>query len=399
MENKDKSKDRIFEKILEESLKSESGYELWDSLINKAVDKIREGRSADIIGKELKLSASESKIIFDLSISRLRSESKFTNYEKIWLDGYSSRYSTPESVAMYRSERLKGNRIIDIGSGAGIQSIFFARNSKVAGIEIDKVRYLLSLLNSKAYDWEMPSFINNDFHKENIDVLHPSIIFSDPLRAETEAERNIRSLLPNPYEIIELYEHLTKEFVFDLPPQMKRSKINIENFESEYISINGSLNRFTVYIGKLKRKNFSAVLLPKMITVESDVQDKINHSIKIPHKYIYSVDPAVIYAGLEGNVSNNLSLPFLYRDKRRVILTSDEKKEEFPGETYCIIGESSEDHLVNSLNSLGAGKIFPRYNPSEEYYNFKTSIESKLSGKELYYLFNYDGQILICKKT
>ena len=196
MENKDKSKDRIFEKILEESLKSESGYELWDSLINKAVDKIREGRSADIIGKELKLSASESKIIFDLSISRLRSESKFTNYEKIWLDGYSSRYSTPESVAMYRSERLKGNRIIDIGSGAGIQSIFFARNSKVAGIEIDKVRYLLSLLNSKAYDWEMPSFINNDFHKENIDVLHPSIIFSDPLRAETEAERNIRSLLP-----------------------------------------------------------------------------------------------------------------------------------------------------------------------------------------------------------
>ena len=66
----------------------------------------------------------ESKIVFDLAISRIRAESKFSNYEKIWLDSYSSRYSTPEIVASYRSERLKGNQIVDIGSGAGMQSIF-----------------------------------------------------------------------------------------------------------------------------------------------------------------------------------------------------------------------------------------------------------------------------------
>lgn len=398
MPYKEKSSNHLFENILEEAVKSQSGYESWDIIINMAANKIREGRSADIIGRELHLSLQEGKIVFDLAMSRIRAESKFSNYEKIWLDSYSSRYSTPEIVALYRSERLKDNQIVDIGSGAGMQSIFMARNSRVTGIEVEKTRYLLSLLNSRAYNWERPLFINGDFHSSDIGSLNPSIIFSDPLRPETETERSIRSLVPNPYEIMELYGHYTDEFVFDLPPQMKRSKVDFDDFESEYISIGGSLNRFTVYLGKLKKKNFSAVLLPKMIRIESDKQEEIRGSVKTHRKYIYSLDPAVIYAGLEGNISNEFSLSFLYKDKRRVILTSDEKKDQFPGESFLVVGESTEDHLLNTLHYLGAGKIIPRYNPTEEYYNFKSIIESKLMGEELFYLFDQNGQILICKK-
>lgn len=398
MPNNWKSKDQIFEKILEESLKTQSGYKSWNLMINNAAHKIREGRSSDMVVRELKLSDHAGKIVFDLAISRIRAESKFSNVNKIWLDSYSSRYSTPEIVALYRSERLKGYHIADIGSGAGMQSIFMAKNSKVTGIEVEKTRYLLSLLNSRAYDWEMPVFINNDFHNEDVSNLRPSIIFSDPLRPESEKERSIESLVPDPYEIMELYENSTKEFVFDLPPQMKRNKVEFDSFESEYISVNGSLNRFTVYLGKLRKKNFSAVLLPNMLRIESDVQEEIRESVRNHYKYVYSLDPAVIYAGLEGNVSNKFSLPFLYKDKRRIILTSDEKKDQFPGETFLVVGESTEEHLLNSLHNLGAGKIIPRYNPTNEYYVFKSMIESKLSGDQTFYLFHNDSQILICKK-
>ena len=61
-------------------------------------------------------------------------------------------------------------------------------------------------------------------------------------------------------------------------------------------SIGGSLNRFTVYLGKLKKKNFSAVLLPKMIRIESDKQKIILKTCNRVEIYFVEVQ-----ISLEGN--------------------------------------------------------------------------------------------------
>ncbi|EQD31940.1 methyltransferase, partial [mine drainage metagenome] len=187
----------------------------------------------------------------------------------MWLDPYSARYSTPENVAMYRSERLSGNQIIDIGSGAGMQSIFFSKNSKVIGLEINKTRNLMSNLNAEAFAWNKPTFIRGDFNDLKITDFEEPIIFSDPLRPVLESERETNSLSPNPESIYDSYGEISENFVFDLPPQMERNKIKFTNFESEYISVNGVLNRFTIYLGNLIKKRFSAVMLPELIRIES----------------------------------------------------------------------------------------------------------------------------------
>jgi hypothetical protein len=47
MPYKEKSSNHLFGNILGEAVKSQSGYESWDIIINMAANKIREGRSAD----------------------------------------------------------------------------------------------------------------------------------------------------------------------------------------------------------------------------------------------------------------------------------------------------------------------------------------------------------------
>ncbi len=384
--------------MLADALNSSKRASYWDGFVNVAMDKIREGKNREVISRELHLNKKISYVIYDLAMSRLKCRVKFSGYRKLWLDTYSSRYSTPEQIGLYRAERLKGNSITDIGTGAGMQAIFMAKFSRVVGVEINKPRYLMSLLNSSAYDWNPPKFNLGDFHENAIKRTGSQVIFSDPLRPPTEQERGMGNLSPNPAEIMDFYGSETDNFVFDLPPQLKRENIEFDEFESEYISMDGSINRFTIYMGSVRRKNFSAVMLPQMIRFESDAQEDFKEISRFPGKYLLSVDPAFIYAGLEGNISNIYDLSFLYRDKRRVVLTSDSLKENFPGEQFQILRKSSEDNLLNNLISLEAGKVIPRYNPGEGYYEFRNNIEEKLSGKEKLYLFNFQGEILICIK-
>lgn len=356
--------------------------------INDIIDLIGKGRNKNILSKKYKY----FELLYDFAKSRIKIKNKFSKYNCLFLDYYSSMYSTPEIVGKYRSEKLKDNDIIDIGSGSGMQSIFFSFNSDVTGIEKEKSRYLMSNINKKVYN-SNAKFINSDFFELNYNYYN-KIIFSDPLRPKTSNERIFSDLIPDPEIIIKKLKNI-KGYVFDLPPQMKWYNIKL-NGEKEYISINGNINRLTLYSENISNDNVSAVMLPENLKISGEPEN-FNYNIEnIKNEdYLYLPDISLLYSKLLYKVINN-DFHLIYMDNRRYIFTSNENIKNFFGKKYNILSIVNKNNFLNELKKLNAGKIFFRFNiDPDEYYKMKNNIESLLSGDKNIFIFkNFDNYVL-----
>ncbi len=358
--------------------------------INDIIKYIENGYDISSIKKRVKYKNME--ILYDIARSRIRIKNKFSAYDKIFMDNYSARYSTPEIVGIYRSLRLKGNSIIDIGSGAGMQSIFFGMNSHVVGIEKDKMRYIFSILNKRLYDSDV-EFINSDFFNYRVET-DDAIIFSDPLRPERAKERKMEDLIPSPENILAHLESI-KGYAFDIPPQMQWKNIKLLG-EKEYISINGRINRLTIYSESISRNITKAVMLPenKFITGTSK---KFYAPIEKYHneRYIYWADISLIYSGLV-NMVIVPSFRHVYNDGKRIIFSSDTFIPDFFGRKFRVLEISEMGNLIDMLRKANAGHIYLAYSiETSEYYRMKNYIEQKLSGNLNIYIFkNMDALIL-----
>ncbi len=308
------------------------------------------------------------------------------------MDNYSARYSTPEIVGIYRSLKLKGSTIIDIGSGAGMQSIFFGMNSNVTGIEKDKTRYLFSMLNKKSYNSDA-EFINSDFFDCKIEA-DDAVIFSDPLRPERASERKMDDLIPSPENIL-LHLNNISGYAFDIPPQMQWKNINISG-EREYISINGNINRLTIYSESISKNNTTAVMLPenKTITGTPEKFDAVIEKYR-NEKFIYWADISLVYSNLVYMV-NDPSFRHVYHDRRRIIFSSDVFIDNFFGRKFRVLETSNQSNLVEKLRKVNASRVYFVYSiETSDYYMVKNYIEQKLSGELKIYVFkNMDTLIL-----
>ena len=172
--------------------------------------------------------------------------------------------STPEIVAKYIAQRLKTDIIADLGCGIGGQVIFFARECrKVYAVERDPEKLEYAKENCRLYGVDNVEFILGDALSPEIKekVSDADIIFSDPARPLSEKERTLENLEPPITEIIKIYSDVTPDLAFHAPPQMPPERIVLD-CEREYLSLNGQLNRLTLYLGSLKSCDRSAVVLP-----------------------------------------------------------------------------------------------------------------------------------------
>ncbi|MEM0132595.1 class I SAM-dependent methyltransferase [Acidiplasma sp.] len=379
-------------KLLEGLVKSNSYYDLINNEIDNIANDITSGYDLKFIKK--KYDYKNIDLLYEFAHYRILNAHKFSKSSRLFFDKYASMYSTPEIIGDYRGEKLKGSEIIDIGSGAGMQAIFFSKYSHVTGIEIDRVRYLLSLLNKRAYNSDA-NFINNDAFN---DIRYSAdIIFSDPLRPAMASKRKMDDLIPNP-EIIMKRFNPNAGFVFDLPPQMRWENIGI-NGEREYISVNGYISRLTLYTMNPEKDFTSAVMLPerRRITGKPEEIKIVNQNNKI-YDYLYLPDISLIYSKLLYKaIDDNMHL--IYHDKKRLLFTSNEYIKNFFGRTYILEARSSIEKLKNELIKLNAGKIFFIFSiDTSEYYRLKNEMEKHLNGDKTYYIFKNNNCYLIARK-
>ncbi len=357
--------------------------------INNIVNLIGNGYDKNTLSKRY---SKNFEFLYEFAKSRIKIKNKFSGYKFLFMDYYSSMYSTPEIIGKYRSEKLKDNDIVDIGAGSGMQSIMLSLNSDVTGIEKDRSRYLMSNINEKVYN-SNAKFINSDFFELNHDYYN-KIIFSDPLRPKTSEERLFSDLVPDPEVIIKRLDNI-KGYVFDLPPQMKWNNIKL-NGEKEYISINGNINRLTLYSKSISANNVLAVMLPENIKISGEPCD-FNYDIENIGNdgYLYLPDISLIYSKLLYKIIGD-DFHLIYTDNKRYVFTGNKNIKNFFGKKYNILSVTDKNNILGELKKLNAKKIFLRFNITpEEYYKMKNSVENLLSGDRNIFIFeNFNSYIL-----
>ncbi|KCZ72512.1 RNA cap guanine-N2 methyltransferase [Candidatus Methanoperedens nitroreducens] len=328
---------------------------------------------------------------------------KFT--KPIVSDEEGLRLATPEIVAKYIAKRLKTDIIADLGCGIGGQVIFFAKEcKKVYAVERDPKKLEYAEKNCETYNVKNVEFILGDALSESTkaQVSDADIIFSDPARPLAEKERTLENLEPPITGILKLYSDITERFAFHAPPQMPPARITLD-CEREYLSLNGQLNRLTLYFDDLKRCERSAVVLPG----ESHLCSSDAPSIKTGHlrEYVYEPQPSVVKAELLNELAQTTAgdQVFYYKgDERRTLLTSSKPIDSpFFKDSYRVVGRTERDiHKMRELfRKEKAGKVVLRFDVEpERYWDIRKKLEEGSRGERVLHVFGFGDEVVVCEK-
>ncbi len=373
------------------------------NLLEKVEALVRDGYQPVNISEIFGLSMDEARQVYELALGRIRYRDKFET--PFVVDIESGRLSTHEIVAEYHAKRLKTERIADLGCGAGIQLVSFARHSDLAvGIELDKNRAEIAKLNLHIAGVENAKVLVGDIFSNEIksELNDFDILFSDPARPYNEKVRTLDSCQPNPEKIIKFYESIGASFAFDIPPQIRRGRVNLSDAqEFEYISLDGHLNRLTLYLGDLAKTQRSVVVLPGEHRLEYDENiDREPGIVHYPGKYLFDVDSAVIAADLLPELYELTNTPIVHKDKRRVIMTSDEEvSSPFFRSRYILLATGSFRDILDAMKRENMGKVIFRFGMDpRKYYEKKGEIEKELKGNRTGFIFKFDSRFFLAMK-
>jgi len=361
-----------------------------ESTIKSINRMIEQGLQKSVIISEFKMEQIEE--IYDIAVARRNSKIKGIP-DNLYLNTEDLRFATPKIVADYRAKRLKCNVIADLGCSAGIQAIAFAKQcNKVFAVEIDERKLRYAIENAKILNVHNIEFILGDVLDEKIinKIKNADVFFCDPSRLPEETERRIETISPNPKILLQRYD---KNIAIEFPPQINKIDFDCER---EYISINGHLNRLTLYFGNLKKADVSVVSLPSSERMENDgtkeffVETKKN----LPLEYIYEVDSAIVKAGMFWQLAKlTKTIPF-----KIGILTSDKLiKNAFFRNSFKVLDvvHHDFDSIVHSLEKHGIGNVVIRYKIlPQDYWNERTKYEKHLKGKKTAHLFIFEKAVI-----
>lgn len=364
-----------------------------DVHVKTIMELIKRGKSKEQIAKQLNLHD------FDelCSVAKTRLTTTKTS-EDYYLTEDDLRFATNELVAQYRAKRLACDTLVDVGCGVGIQTIAFARTCKrVIAIDIDKRKIRYALENAKKVDANNIEFIHADGLKALQNLVGADIVFVDPERAPEEKVRSFdTSFRPPLRQLIDASRKLTPSIAIELPPQIQKVDLDCEK---EFISVDHSLNRLTVYLGDLKRHERSAVLLPGHHELTSDGSERpLRNSGAL--KYMFEVDPAVAKAGLSWKLGDEHT--FLYSDERDTLLTSNTLLTSTHLKARYELVDAVENKFEDILAVLmweNAGKVVLRQKLApDKYWTERRKYESRLRGDKTLHVFVFAHEALVCRK-
>jgi len=300
--------------------------------------------------------------------------------------------------------------LLILAAGSGGQAVCFAKEcSSVYGIDIDGERLECARRNAVVYGVDNITFIEGDalspqvaeqVADADVDV---DVIFSDPARPAEEDVRQTDSLRPGIPMVMEAYRDVTGSFAFEAPPQMPPGRIDFD-CEREYLSVDGQLNRLTLYFGPLKSCERSAVVL------KGDRHYRLESGVSMPAgipgtdeilPYAFEPDPAVVKAELLGELAAelNINMGLVKIDARRSLLTSLSNIDSpFFKNRYRVLDKVTFDcnKIKRSLKEHSIGKALIRFNVlPDRYWDVRNKIESGLVGETTVHIYQISGMIYI----
>jgi len=322
--------------------------------------------------------------------------------------------SSSESTATHKSSLCKGNRLVDLTGGFGVDCCFMSGGFKqVTYVERQAELCELAVHNFHALGKEHIEVI----HAETVNYLdtmeHADWIFIDPARRSTSGSKVVflSDCEPNVLILSKLLLEKASQVMIKLSPMMDISaamrdlpytnEIHIVSVENECKEVLLIMNRAVQEKIKVKTINFGVNKenqIFEFAIVDESVAE-ISYT-SAAGKYLYEPNAAIMKSGAFRLIGERFKLQKLHINTH--LYTSDELSVDFPGRIFEVIKQwgNSKNELKELIAQTPKANITVR--------NYPVSVDTlrkKLNIKDGgdYYLFactlnNEQKSVIQCKK-
>ncbi|WKK64753.1 THUMP-like domain-containing protein [Lutimonas zeaxanthinifaciens] len=305
--------------------------------------------------------------------------------------------SSSEITAKYKAGLTKGNHLIDLTGGFGIDSFFFAAHfKKVIHCEINTDLSEIAAHNFKILGADHITCIPLDgikYLRQSKNIF--DWIYLDPSRRNDTKGKvfRLQDCLPNVIDHLDDLLEFSDNIMIKLSPLLDISAtINSLKFVKEVhtISVNNEMKELVVIIQKNYAEQINLVAVDMSNENESIFKATFPSSstatYSLPERYLYEPNSAILKAGLFNEVSNQLNINKLHVNSH--LYTSYELIK-FPGRRFLIkeVFKYNKKKIKKRFGSEKANITTRNFNESVAEIRKKTGIKE---GGEDYLFFTKD---------
>ncbi len=253
--------------------------------------------------------------------------------------------ASSEKTAHYKSNILKGKKLIDLTCGFGIDAYYLSKNFE----EVTLVEQNAELLDIVAHNWNIlnkkATFINRkleDFLNENQSRF--DVLYLDPARRDQHQNKVflLEELSPNLLEIQNQLLEISEEIVIKLSPLIDlKYLITVLHriAKIEIIAVKNDVKEVLVFI---QSKKETEKILCRCVNLETEEppfefyfgEEESEIIYSEPEEYLYIPNNAVLKSGAFNEISRKFRLKKLHPNTH--LYTSDIELTNFPGRQLMV---------------------------------------------------------------
>lgn len=309
--------------------------------------------------------------------SRRRAEKKLPLWFKtsgiIFPPKLSIEQSSSELTAAYKSELIKGNKIIDLTGGFGVDTYFFSKKAKeVVHCEKSRELSILAGHNLSILGAENIRFINADsieFLKETEEIF--DTLYIDPSR-RIESKKVFLLKDTEPDVVSNLALFLTKASriiiktspLFDIQSGLNElsqvSAVHVVSVKNDCKELLWVIDKGFVGEAEIISTAISTSGQKSFRFKISDERSLSIDSYSVPLKYLYEPDVALLKAGCFKSITQ--AFPVLKLHQHSHLYTSENFVADFPGKVFNINAVSDYKQFIKE-NQLKKANVISRNFP------------------------------------
>lgn len=306
--------------------------------------------------------------LFNFKKARHKLPTLALNY--CWLPAKSYEQASSELTAFYKSTKVKGQTMLDLCGGLGIDDIYFAKEFKqVISLDIDNelneiVRYNFNKLN--ILNIERVTTLAEDFLKCNLQKFDWVYIDADRRPEANSKTFKLEECTPNIIALLPSIKRISNKLILKLSPLVDISycKNAIENLmEIDVVSIKNEVKEIILLVDFEKKVEHIKISATNLLDFKEKQQfssteiemSKANNQ----HDFSYFFEPnsSIIKAQLSKQYASYCQLMMLAENSN--FFVGNKLEENFMGRSFEIIYHSvfSKSNLQQYLKETGLNKV------------------------------------------
>ena len=353
---------------------------------------------------------------FDKVLDQIQSRQKakkklpswFENQELLFPPAISMEQCSSEITALYKTSLVKGNSVIDLTGGFGIDLSFITKNFE-NGTYVEQNEWLCALAKHNYSKLGRSTEVKNLKAVDALSELqNVDLIYLDPTRRDAASKKVIRleDYSPNVLSLLHQLLSKSKQFMLKVSP-MFDIKLGIEQLqyvnEVHVVSVKNEVKEL-LFLGSNKANEQPKVLCVNLDTDQPDFdfsygdEEGIDAPLGSVSDYLYEPNSSIIKSGAFKSIAAEYSLIKLHPNTH--LYTSDVIREGFPGRVFRIKSElkPNKKEMRKSIPSLKANVSTKNYPLSVKDLIKKTGL--KEGGQQFVFGFtDIDSRrLVLCEK-